>query len=1212
MERDAERTAQPAAAPRRSEAALLALRSRLRRVAIGEVLAAGLGLVLVALLAEALIDYLLRLPSWLRIALLIVGLAALTAGVRNRLLPALRLRPKLSTLALRAERSALGAERQLTGVLASGVELAHQRPEPTEPGSIAWLRSAAADRADSASVPLTSLVRTNTLRHQALGLAASAAVIALIAILSPATATTGLQRTLLPWTDASWPKRTEVADATPEAPHALGSALPLRALVTRTNRSVGDTPVEVVYRIVTPTSSTPARTEPLTGQETFEMSAAGTPGEAYERLIEPAVNLDAESDEAWLEYAFQTPDDRTPTRRIRLVEPPRITALTATIEPPAYAPLTEGSTWVAGALDLGLGQDERAVVGPVLVGSRITVTATLSKPADLVGDPLTSDAPTTPDIATEKSTHVISWLAEDRASLKLRLQDELGITSVDDATVRVETLSDREPTVTVTLPERDEAVLATALIDLAGEARDDVGLSWLALRAQPARIPPSAQDSAGATPEAQGDPIELVRADSTELRAQARATLDLAPLSLTVGDEVLITAIAADVYDLTAPDGSQLTHGETVSTPRRLRIISEAELVEQILAELGGVRRGAVRLAEQQTELIEQVRTSRTTGQPPIQSMARDQAALTDALDRLTSTVEQLAQRTSRNGLDDAALQELLQRSDRALDLAADESEKAASELSAAAEQQQPERTEQAEESQQRVRRSLEDLAMLLDRGEDSWAVRQALEGLLEDQRELSEQTAEIGEQTVGRSASQLSAEELTELDRIAQRQLELADRSASLLDELDTRSQDLAETDPGQAAAMRAAARRGREQGVPQSLEQAAESVQSNNTADAGRQQQQAAEQLEQMLKDLDEAEKQRDQELQRALLSLIESIEALVRTQQSELASLVAVRDNPAALAPLAAGMNALYRNTLSVADEASTNPDTARIAGLITEAAAAQSDAIAALRTPDAPLAERHEELSLTRLEAALTEAEQQMEDAEERERERRKLELKKAYTEALTFQSELSAATDPLVKDRLSRREQADARDLGRREQELRETLRALPAQYEEITAAGVFDLAHQRIDTQLDSVGTALTAGKASRTQRRMQASVESLLAGLIAALEDPEQKDSPFSDSEQQQGGEGQGGQSQPEEMIPPLAELRLLRTMQQDLLDQTRMMEEFGASPDEAREVGEIQTDLALQGDVLIEKLKQQQAGGQPLPMPEPMPEPEQPEGDQ
>lgn len=1197
----------------RSERALVALRTRLRRVAIGEVLAAGLGLVLVALLAEGLIDYVLRLPSWLRIAILILGIAGLVVAIRRRLIPALRLRPKLSTLALRVERSELGRAKHLSGVLASGVELAHQEAEPSEPESIGWLRSRAAERADTSAkdVPLTSLVHTGTLMHNAAGLALTAIVIATIAYFSPATAKTGLARTLTPWSDASWPKRTELVDATQTETHALGSALPVRAIVTRTNRSVGQTPVEVVYRIITGDTSTPERTEPLTGQETIEVTVRG---EAYERLLEPAVNFaSSESDEAWLEYWLRTPDDRTETIRIRLVEPPRVDSMTATIEPPAYAPISTSATWVSGERELGAGQDERAVLGPVLVGSKITVTVTLNKPAAFAASPLTSDAgESTPEITEAGVTRTITWTADGRSILKLGLRDELGIASVDDAIVRVETMTDREPGVTVTVPERDEAVLASAVVDLVGEARDDVGLKWLALRAQPARIPESAKDSAGALPEAEGEPIELVKVDTAELRAEARATLELAPLNLSVGDEVLVTAVAMDVYALPGIDDAQLTHGETLSPVRRLRIISQTELVDQILAELGGVRRSAVRLTEQQTELIEQVRQSRTTGSPPMHSMARDQAALTDALDRIDDSVSQLRERAQRNALGDAALDDLLSRAAQSLGRAGDDSEQAATQLSEAAEQERPELSEQAEDSQQRVRRNLEDLALLLDRGEDSWAVRQALEGLLEDQQQLAEQTAEIGKQTVGRSASQLTTEEMTELDRIAQRQLELAERSSALLDEMDTRSQEMQETDPGQAAAMRAASRRGREQGVPQSLEQAAQNVQNNNTQQAGQQQAQASQQLEQMLDDLDEAQKQRDAELQRALLSLIESIEALVRTQQSELAMLVQAEQSGGDVKALASGMTGLNRNTFSVADEAGANPDTARIASLLGEAAAAQSDAIVALNALDAVLARRHENLSLDRLETALEEAQQQLDDAEQREREQRKRELKQAYTEALALQTELSAQTDPLVKDRLSRREQAEARELGRREQELREILRTLPVTYEEIASAGVFDLAHTRIDTQLNEVGTSLTAGHASRTERRMQASVESLLTGLIAALDDPEQKQSEF-DQGASQGGEQQQGQQQQEELIPPLAELRLLRTMQQDLLDQTRLMEEFGASPDETRQMGEVQTELAQQGEVLIQKMQQQQQGGPPMPMPpmpSPEPEPEQEEG--
>jgi hypothetical protein len=1162
-------------------------------------------MILAVLLAEGLLDYLLRLPAWLRVSVLIIGLALLSMGIARKLIPAFRLRPKLSTLALRVEQSAIGKDNQLGGVLASGVALAEQTAEHSEPDSIGWLRKAAASNADHAAenASLNSLIHKSTLRHNIFGLLLASAAAGTIAFAAPSVARTGAMRTLVPWSDASWPKRTEIADVTPTKPHALGSALPLRALVTRTNRPVGQTGVEVVYRIVSSNYTSEFRAEPMTGQEMFEMLPDGSSGEAYERLIEPNITIADNAKPATLEFYFRTPDDRTDTQQVLLVEPPRVLLMSANIEPPAYAPINETTaTWISGASDLGDGQDERAVLGPVLFGSKITVDVTLNKPASIEGAPFetSGDQPTDLSIGSSGTIHTITWTAGNRGRLRLQLEDNFGISSVDDAFVRLETLEDKAPSVTVTVPERDEAVLASAVVDLVGEARDDVGLKRLALKTQIAKVPASVGESTGALPESIGEP-ELLREISTnQVKAEVSASLDLATLDLAVGDAVLVTAVAADVFHLSTASGESLTHDEAVSAVRTLHIISDTELVDQILAELGGIRRTAVRLTEQQTELIEQLRKARESGRRPEQSLARDQASLTDALDRLSQTTEQLKERTERNGLDDASLEDLLARAQHTIDDAGDESEQAAAQLNKASQEESDEAETYAEESQQRVRRAMEDLTLLLDQGKDSWAVRQALEGLLEDQQQLADQTAELGEQTVGKSASQLTQTELTELDRIAQRQLELANRTSDLLDELDDRSQDMQETDPGQASAMRSAARRGREQGVPQSLQEAAQNVQNNNTADAGRQQQDALAQLDQMLDDLEEAEEQRDQELKRALLSLIESLEALVRTQQSELALLGRVSLDNGDIPDLANGMASLHRNTLSVIDEASGKPETARVAGLLGEAASAEIDSIVALQNNESQLATRHEEVSLSRLESALEEAQKELDNAEEREKERKKEELKAAYTAALEAQVTLSSDTSPLIKDRLSRRDRADARTIGRSEQELRESLRLIPAQFEEITSASVFDFAHTRIDTQLNDIGTSFIAGKVSRKHARQQASVESLLRGLIEALEDPESNDSPFAD-----GSGGEGSQSQPgnqeDELIPALAELRLLRTIQQDLLDQTRMIEEFGATPEEARAMGQLQTDVAKQGEVLIQKLQQQGAQEQPQLVPTP-----------
>jgi hypothetical protein len=59
-----------------------------------------------------------------------------------------------------------------------------------------------------------------------------------------------------------------------------------------------------------------------------------------------------------IEYWFETDDDRTDIRRVRLEEPPRIVKATATVEAPAYAREIAGvAGFVEGDFELGAGDD---------------------------------------------------------------------------------------------------------------------------------------------------------------------------------------------------------------------------------------------------------------------------------------------------------------------------------------------------------------------------------------------------------------------------------------------------------------------------------------------------------------------------------------------------------------------------------------------------------------------------------------------------------------------------------------------------------------------------------------------------------------------------------------------------------------------------------------------------------------------------------------
>ena len=95
-------------------------------------------------------------------------------------------------------------------------------------------------------------------------------------------------------------------------------------------------------------------------------------------------------------------------------------------------------------------------------------------------------------------------------------------------------------------------------------------------------------------------------------------------------------------------------------------------------------------------------------------------------------------------------------------------------------------------------------------------------------------------------------------------------------------------------------------------------------------------------------------------------------------------------------------------------------------------------------------------------------------------------------------------------------------------------------------------------------------------------------------------------------GGEGQGQEGAPQPLIPPLAELKALRAMQQQILDATvrvdgrRDQMDPEAISRRLEQLGEMQSDLHAVGTALLQQLQQQGGGEAPI---ERSPGPETPE---
>jgi len=1164
---------EPAGGGKRREASefVSAVRRRARATLVAsawcQVIAAALGAVFVLVVA----DFLFRLPRGVRalhLAVLAVGAFEL---VRRMLLPALRFRPRLADVALRIERSEAGASAR--GRLASGVELASE-PRSGLTGSLAARAAADADAA-ARSLGDARFLRRKGLARAAAVLGVTALVVGGPGLARPDLAGTGLARLFAPLAKVEWPKRTEVEDATLVEVHPIGEALPLRALLTRTNQAMGRTDVVARYRVLG--TGGPAQRAVLTSQNRLA-DLGDSRGELFERLIEPGAG-DAEGE---IEYWFETEDDRTETRRIRLAARPRVAEITAAVSPPEYASGLSGSFVSAEALGLSPDSQGVASLGPILAGSRVQISLRLNKAARRTSE---AEGWTQAD----SRTLLFETVASERARTEVVLVDESGLESADPVAIVLEVVEDAPPGVTVIEPAYDESVLSTAVLGVAAEGRDDLGMAWLAIEEQVARRPTGSE---GAPHEVVAEPRAIARVEpgpaEPERQLTATAAVDLAVLGARAGDEVWLSATGRDAF--TAPD-SESDERIVRSQIRRLRIIDELTFVEQLRGELAGVRKAAIEIDREQAALAEP-----EPGTFDAASAADRQASLTDRIDAQAGTVERLAQRMDRNNLADETLGGMIGDAAALLRDARRESGEAAAELERAGDERRP--PAKAAEAQERVREDLESLISMLDQGQDSWVARRTIESLLAEQRALAADTAALGDRTMGEAIEQLTPEELTELERIAARQRDAAERARQALESLTERAEQLGKVDPGQADAMQRAAQRGRQERLPEQMRQAAAQVGENQTRAAAQGQQAATEALEQMLEDMNEAEAARDQALRRVLASVLQSLERLIADQEARIEELNRAREGDE-LPALAEGMVALASNTLGLLDEIAPQRDLAGVVRLVEEAAGAQQRAVTSLRASSAQSAAEAEDESLARLREARAEAERLEREAGDRETARQRAELREAYRALLEQQAAIAGETEPYVGAELDRRARANVRGLGQRQDALSTALTELRSSSEALAEAAIFELAHARMDAASAGAAERLLDGAADEGVRRRQGTVVRLLRSLIEALAEqaPGQQ---FRDQQASGGGGGAGGEAPP--VIPELAELKLLRAMQAEAMEWTRNIDESPAPGADAdlRELAELQRELAERGEALVEKLMQQQQQ-RPTPTEEP-----------
>lgn len=1210
---------------------LAGVRSRARLLLLAHGLGVFIAIILGGLFLLGSLDYAIRTPGLFR-AVVLLGILALAAyfGAR-RLIPAWKFRPSLTEVALRLERTPQGQAAGLSGVLASALELeTSPNTAPSARGMIASLTRDAVDKFWKVRAP-AALLAYGTVGRSGLSVLAAAAPIVLVFALAPVLADIGARRVLTPWSSAAWPKRVQLVDVTATEFHAVTAALPLRALITRTPNDPGKTDVTVRYRLLKSGRVLAERRAMLTSQgpqapDEILALTRHERGELYERLLEPGA-LNPGDSESWddgeveLEYTLRAGDDESEVTRVALVRPPAVTEAFAKITPPAYAvPYLADAAAPSAELSLGTGADSRGVSGPHLAGSRAELRFLINK-----------DIPTPEADGTEAKAWFaaafpgfdppadlqssftarewrLAWTLRDSVRMKVAPADRYGVTPVEDASFRIEVTQDRPPTASMLRPDSDQAVLATAVIDVVGEGKDDVALKSLELQSQRYSPEPNSQSPA---PTVAGEfatiTSELVTdapaigtdsAAARDVKIQRRAaSLALEPFDLKVGEELWLTALSVDVYE----DNGTPREGVR-SSPRKLRIISETQLVEQVRQDLSAARQAAIRAEQDQRTIQESTENAASPEQ--LGENARRQGDVAERVRPPREVLDRVAQQLEQNGLQDESLGELVesaresaQRAERAAREARESLERSAQTSSDQARQDESrESRAQAEQAQAQTREELGRLIDMLEQGQDAWAARRQLEKILQEQQRLTQETAQAARETAGREASELTQEQRQQLERLAQQQQELSQRTGAAVEQMTETARQQARSNPEQAEALSRAAQRARQQRAADRQSEAAEQTRQNRTENANQLQRQAEQALQQALEELEREQNRRDERLRRQLAEVLERLEALILAQQAELDRLAPALKGDA-VAALDEPMARLHASTLALVTDMSGKRETARAGEIVLNAANAQASAIGFIRKQpmEAIKVDEQERLALKLLEEARDMIRAAASQAQERDQDRKREELRKAYIEALAEQNSIIESTNPLVGKQLNRRERQRAGETGQRQEALRQSLADLREKTSDLADAGVFDFAHQRFDALMTRAAAALNTSNVTTGTARDQATAAKLLQAAADALKDSRSKRNdnfrePGGGGGGQQGGGG--GQQQTPPMIPPLAELRFLRSMQQDLADRTREAAEAPNDPaakDAARELGELQQQLSEQSKDLIERATQQ-----------------------
>ncbi|HMF36788.1 MAG TPA: DUF4175 domain-containing protein, partial [Isosphaeraceae bacterium] len=476
---------------------------------------------------------------------------------------------------------------------------------------------------------------------------------------------------------------------------------------------------------------------------------------------------------------------------------------------------------------------------------------------------------------------------------------------------------------------------------------------------------------------------------------------------------------------------------------------------------------------------------------------------------------------------------------------------------------------------------------------------------LLKKQEEAMKQAAEAATKPdlTGKSVESLSPEQKAELGNLAARQSDLAKGLQNLLERMDDLGKRLDESDPLAASALREAAGNSRKQGTSAKMGEAAEQLEKNQMGQARAQQDKARQELRELV---DAVQNRRERELSRLVKELKKAESEMRDLRKRQAQNLKATRDakqNPNAQ-ERRNQLKKLAKDQAQIQQELKRQLQ--RLAKLSADRAGrAASDASGKMGKAQEELdqdqgdqADKNEEEAL----ADLNDAQEELENDRKEAEERLAMEQLARMGDQLKSMAERQAklVTDTESYENMRRRsngkltiaQRAGIRGLGQVQGGLKDETGGLIQQLE---GSPVFSLTLKRATESMEKAAGRLQAMKTDDETQKAVRSASHRFEQLIDSLKDDDAKQAGQGGG----GGGGGGGGAGGGDGIPATAQLKMLKTLQQEINERTESFDELRRrnqklTPEQTSDAERLANDQGALADLVRDLTKPKRDDGE------------------